>query len=160
MALVEPRTSSNMLHDRALAHVPTGSRPNHAPESPNALTIDVEDYFQVEAFAKLVDRGRWDDYPSRVGRNTGELLDLLAEAGAVATFFTLGWVAERNHNLIHRIMAEGHELASHGFDHRRVDQQTSQEFRADVRRSKQVLEDIAGAPVLGYRAPTFSVGRG
>src|SRR5436305_13626942 len=104
MALLEPRTSSNMLDERAVGHVRTGFRAKHTPESPNALTIDVEDYFQVEAFAKLVDRSRWDDYPSRVSRNTEQLLVLLAEAGAVAAFFTLGCVWERRHYLINRIV--------------------------------------------------------
>ncbi len=125
----------------------------------NALTVDVEDYFQVEAFAKVIDRTDWDNLPCRVERNTEELLELFADAGAVATFFTLGWVAERYPALVRRVVAEGHELASHGFDHRRIDQQSNEGFRNDVRRSKALLEDITGVAVQGYRAPTFSVGR-
>jgi len=124
----------------------------------NALTVDVEDYFQVEAFARVIDRGDWDAFPRRVVRNTDRLLDILAEAGVSATFFTLGWVAERHPELVRRIVAEGHELASHGSDHYRADQQSPEEFRDDIRRSKALLEDIGGIAVTGYRAPTFSVG--
>ena len=124
----------------------------------NALTVDVEDYFQVEAFAGVIDRGDWDALPRRVVRNTDRLLDILADSGVSGTFFTLGWVAERHPELVRRIVAEGHELASHGSDHYRVDQQSPAEFRNDVRRSKALLEDIGGAAVTGYRAPTFSVG--
>jgi len=124
----------------------------------NALTIDVEDYFQVEAFAGVIDRGSWEVLPRRVARNTDRLLDILADAGVSATFFTLGWVAERHPELVRRIVAEGHELASHGSNHYRADQQSPPEFRDDVRRSKELLEDIGGTAVAGYRAPTFSVG--
>jgi len=124
----------------------------------NALTVDVEDYFQVEAFAGVIDRGDWDALPRRVVRNTDRLLDILAAAGVSGTFFTLGWVAERHPELVRRIVADGHELASHGSDHYRLDQQSPAEFRNDVRRSKALLEDIGGAAVTGYRAPTFSVG--
>lgn len=126
----------------------------------NALTIDVEDYFQVEAFASAIDRSGWETLPRRVERNTERLLDILGETGARATFFVLGWVAKRHAHLARRIVGEGHELASHGFDHLRADRQTRDEFRNDVRRSKQLLEDIGGVPVCGYRAPTFSIGRG
>jgi polysaccharide deacetylase family protein (PEP-CTERM system associated) len=126
----------------------------------NALTVDVEEYFQVEAFAGVIDRGAWDSFPRRVVRNTDRLLDLLAEAGASGTFFTLGWVAERHPELVRRIVAEGHELASHGSDHHRIDRQSPAEFRDDIRRSKALLEDISGTAVIGYRAPTFSVGVG
>jgi polysaccharide deacetylase family protein (PEP-CTERM system associated) len=136
-----------------------------APEAPapaaglrNALTIDVEDYFQVEAFAGVIDRADWDMLPRRVAHNTNRLLDILGEAGAAATFFMLGWVAARHPELVRRIIAEGHELACHGFDHYRADQQSPDEFRADVRHSKALLEETGGVPVLGYRAPTFSVG--
>jgi polysaccharide deacetylase family protein (PEP-CTERM system associated) len=124
----------------------------------NALTVDVEDYFQVEAFAGVIDRGNWDAFPRRVVRNTDRLLDILAEAGVSGTFFTLGWIAERHPELVRRIVAEGHELASHGSDHYRVDRQSPEEFRDDIRRSKALLEDIGGTAVAGYRAPTFSVG--
>jgi polysaccharide deacetylase family protein (PEP-CTERM system associated) len=125
----------------------------------NALTIDVEDYFQVEAFASTIDRSRWEALPRRVESNTERLLAIIGEAGARATFFMLGWVAKRHPQLARRIVAEGHELASHGFDHLRADRQTPAEFRDDVRRGKRLLEDIGGAPVRGYRAPTFSIGR-
>src|SRR5436190_9015012 len=125
----------------------------------NALTIDVEDYFQVEAFAGVIDRRDWDNQPRRVARNTNTLLNILAEAGVTATFFTLGWIASRHPELVRRIVAEGHELASHGSDHHRADQQSQDEFRSDVSRSKKLLEDISGTAVVGYRAPTFSVGR-
>ena len=124
----------------------------------HALTVDVEDYFQVEAFAGVIARDDWDTYPRRVARNTGRILDILAEAGTNGTFFVLGWVAERHPELVRRIVADGHELASHGSDHRRVDQQSPEEFRGDVRRSKALLEDIGGVAVAGYRAPTFSIG--
>ena len=124
----------------------------------HALTVDVEDYFQVEAFAGIIDRGDWDSLPRRVVRNTDRLLDLFAEAGVSGTFFTLGWVAERHPELVRRIVRDGHELASHGSDHYRIDRQSQEEFRLDIRRSKAVLEDIGGTAVAGYRAPTFSVG--
>ena len=124
----------------------------------HALTIDVEDYFQVEAFASTIHRTDWEQLPRRVERNTCRLLDLLAEAQVKATFFTLGWVAQRHPALIRRIVAEGHELASHGSEHRRVDRQSAEEFRQDVRTGKQLLEDIGGVSVGGYRAPTFSIG--
>jgi len=123
------------------------------------MTIDVEDYFQVEAFASTIDRDDWDRLPRRVERNTLRLIEILADAGVQATFFTLGWVAERHPDLVRRIITEGHELASHGSGHARVDRQSPETFRADVRQSKRILEDIGGVPVHGYRAPTFSIGR-
>lgn len=128
------------------------------PAPCNALTIDVEDYFHVEAFAGVIDRNDWEAQPRRVARNTGRLLDILGEAGATGTFFMLGWVAQRHPELVRRIIAEGHEIASHGSDHDRADQQSRDEFRADVRRCKALLEETGGVPVVGYRAPTFSVG--
>ena len=128
-------------------------------EIANAITIDVEDYFQVEAFASTIDRKDWDRLPPRVVRNTERLLDILAEGETAATFFVLGWIAQRHPALIKRIAAAGHELASHGSDHIRVDTQSREVFRADVRQSKRILEDLGGVPVLGYRAPTFSIGR-
>ena len=126
----------------------------------NAMTIDVEDYFQVEAFASTIDRSDWESLPRRVERNTERLLQILAENGVEATFFMLGWVAERHPQLVRRVVAQGHELASHGSGHLRVDRQSPAEFRDDVRRSKRVLEDFGGVPVRGYRAPTFSIGGG
>jgi polysaccharide deacetylase family protein (PEP-CTERM system associated) len=129
------------------------------PNAANAMTIDVEDYFQVEAFASTIDRKDWDCLPARVERNTQKLLDILAEARTEATFFVLGWVARRQPALVQCIVAAGHELASHGSDHIRVDCQSPEAFRADVRSSKRILEDLGGVPVRGYRAPTFSISR-
>ncbi len=127
--------------------------------APNALTIDVEEYFQVEALAQRVDRAEWDRLESRVASQTHRLLDHFARRGVHATFFTLGWVARRHPDLVRRIVSEGHELASHGDAHRMITQMSPAEFRADIRRAKATLEDLAGVPVLGYRAPTFSVVR-
>jgi polysaccharide deacetylase family protein (PEP-CTERM system associated) len=125
----------------------------------NAMTIDVEDYFHVEAFASTIDRNEWDHLPQRVERNTERILDVLAESEAQATFFVLGWIARRHPALVRRIVADGHELASHGSDHMRVDRQSPEAFRADVRQSKHILEDAGGVLVRGYRAPTFSISR-
>ena len=122
------------------------------------MTVDVEDYFQVEAFASVIDRRDWDHLPPRIERNTHRLLDILADAEVQATFFTLGCVARRNPSVVRRIVADGHELASHGADHRRVDRQSPAAFRADISDSKKILEDIGGVTVNGYRAPTFSIG--
>lgn len=123
----------------------------------NALTIDVEDYFQVSAFEGVIGRDDWERQPPRVDRNLGRLLDLFAAHGAHATFFTLGWVAERYPALVRRIVDEGHELASHGHDHRRVTSLDAAGFRADLQRAKAVLEDVGGTAVRGYRAPSFSI---
>ncbi|MDE2005341.1 MAG: DUF3473 domain-containing protein [Rhodospirillales bacterium] len=130
--------------------------PRNAPR--NAMTVDVEDYFQVQSFADCIDRASWDNFPSRVVANTERVLDQFAAAGVHATFFTLGWVAERQPALIRRIVAGGHELASHGWDHTRADTQEPETFRADIRRTRALLEDIGGVPVQGYRAATFSIG--
>ncbi len=124
----------------------------------NAMSIDVEDWFQVQAFAGTIPRAAWDRLERRVEANTDRLLARLAEAGTSATFFTLGWVAERHPALIRRIVAAGHELASHGHGHEPVDRLGEHRFRADIRRAKRLLEDIAGVAVQGYRAPTFSLG--
>jgi polysaccharide deacetylase family protein (PEP-CTERM system associated) len=124
----------------------------------NAMSVDVEDYFQVQAFADKISRADWDGLPCRVERNVDRLLALFADAGVKSTFFTLGWIAERYPSLIRRMVAEGHELASHGWDHTRADSQDQATFRADIRKTKQRLEDIGGAPVTGYRAATFSIG--
>jgi polysaccharide deacetylase family protein (PEP-CTERM system associated) len=124
----------------------------------NAFTIDVEDYFQVSALAPHIDRSTWDERPCRVERNVGRLVELLSLHGACATFFTLGWIAKRYPNVVREIVAGGHELASHGFGHLRASEQTPADFRADVRQAKHLLEDIAAQPVLGYRAPSFSIG--
>jgi polysaccharide deacetylase family protein (PEP-CTERM system associated) len=132
----------------------------HAMPIVNALTIDVEDYFQVSAFAQHVRRDDWPSLPCRVERNVERILELLADAGVRATFFTLGWIAERYPELVRRIGAAGHELASHGFGHERATEQERGAFLADVRLAKAVLEDITGSAVRGYRAPSFSVGSG
>lgn len=129
-----------------------------SPTITNGLSVDVEDYFQVQALASVFPRTRWDDCESRVDRNTQLILDLFANAGVRATFFTLGWVAKRQPALVRRIADAGHEVASHGMDHARVDSQSADVFREDVRRSRGLLEDIAGVAVRGYRAATFSVG--
>lgn len=124
----------------------------------NALTIDVEDYFQVSAFAPHIDRTVWDSLPCRIEANVERILALLDEADARATFFTLGWVAERYPSLVRRIAQEGHELASHGYEHLRATEQAVGAFLADIRLAKAVLEDVTGRAVRGYRAPSFSVG--
>jgi polysaccharide deacetylase family protein (PEP-CTERM system associated) len=136
---------------------PTRRERARAAAQRNAFTIDVEDYYQVHAFAGAVAREDWDSLPSRVERNTTAFLDLLAERGAKGTFFVLGWIAERHPGLIRRIVDEGHELASHGWDHTHVHRQTRAEFKADVRRTKQLLDGIAGAQIAGYRAASFSI---
>ncbi|OUS25852.1 polysaccharide deacetylase [Gammaproteobacteria bacterium 45_16_T64] len=122
----------------------------------NAMTIDVEDYFQVSAFENKFNSSDWDDIAPRVEANTNRLLDLFAEKDAKATFFTLGWVAQRFPDLIKRIAREGHEVASHGTMHKRATDQSRSEFKADVGDAKRLLEDIVGEPVVGYRAPSFS----
>jgi polysaccharide deacetylase family protein (PEP-CTERM system associated) len=126
----------------------------------NAMTVDVEDYFQVQALAAVVDREDWSSRPQRVERNTNRILDLFSECGVKATFFTLGWIAERHPRLVRRIVAEGHELASHGWAHFRADQHSPEQFRADVKRTKATLETIGGIAVNGYRAASFSIGSG
>ncbi len=125
---------------------------------PNAMTVDVEDYFQVQAFANCVDRANWDSFPSRVEANVDRILGQFDRAGIHATFFTLGWIAERHPAMVQRIVAGGHELASHGWDHTRADTQEPETFRQDVRRARLLLEDVGGVSVTGYRAATFSIG--
>jgi polysaccharide deacetylase family protein (PEP-CTERM system associated) len=128
-------------------------------EVANALTVDVEDYFQVSAFSPYIQRADWDRIPCRVQRNVDAILSLFGEARVRATFFTLGWIAERDPALVKRIVAEGHELASHGYGHLRIHEQTETEFTQDIQRAKALLEDIAGVEVKGYRAPSFSIGK-
>jgi polysaccharide deacetylase family protein (PEP-CTERM system associated) len=123
------------------------------------MTVDVEDYFQVQALADWIPRATWDQIPRRVEANIDHLLLLFDANHVSATFFTLGWIAERHAEMVRRIARAGHELASHGYDHTRVDRLTSVSFREDIRRTKGIIEEIAGRPVLGYRAPTFSIGR-
>ena len=124
----------------------------------NALTIDVEDYFQVSAFAPHIPRSEWPTRECRVERNVDRILAMLDQHGTHATFFTLGWVAERYPALVRRIVAEGHELASHGYGHERASDQTEPAFFADINLAKLILEDLAGQEVKGYRAPSFSIG--
>ncbi|MDT7934703.1 MAG: DUF3473 domain-containing protein [Sphingomonadaceae bacterium] len=126
----------------------------------NAMSVDIEEWFQVGAFERVIDRAAWDSLASRVEANTGRVLDLYAAAGVRATFFTLGWVAERRPQLIRRIVDAGHELASHGYAHDRVHGFTPDQFRADLRRARGLLEDAGGVRVRGYRAPSFSIGAG
>lgn len=126
----------------------------------NALTVDVEEHFQVAAFEGQIGRDDWDGYPSRVSANTSRVLDLFRAHGVTGTFFVLGWVAERHPQLVRRIVAEGHELASHGYDHTRVIYMDAVRFREDVTRTKRILEDLGGVSVLGYRAPSYSIGAG
>ena len=123
----------------------------------NALTVDVEEYFQVAAFERTIPRDQWSSCGSRVELGTGRVLDLFGSKGVKGTFFVLGWIAERHQALVHRIVADGHEIASHGYDHTRVHQFTPEQFRADVIRTKKILEDVAGVPVRGYRAPSYSI---
>jgi polysaccharide deacetylase family protein (PEP-CTERM system associated) len=124
----------------------------------NAMTIDVEDYFQVSAFAPYIARGDWDSRECRVEGNVDRILALLDDHGVKATFFTLGWVAERYPQLVRRLVAAGHEMASHGYGHERASDLSPAVFRQDVVRAKHLLEDLGGQAVLGYRAPSFSIG--
>ena len=129
---------------------------HHSPTT-HVFTVDVEEHFQVSAFEHVVSRTQWGSLPSRVERNTEILLNLLARRGIAGTFFTLGWIAERHPALVRRISEAGHELASHGWWHRRITKLTRKEFRRDIRSSKEILEDVSGQPVLGFRAPSFSI---
>ena len=124
----------------------------------NAMTCDVEDYFQVSAFAPVVARDQWPRMECRIERNVDNVLALMEEASVRATFFTLGWIAERYPQVVRRIAAQGHEVASHGYAHQRASDQDVAQFDQDIRSSKALLEDLSGQPVLGYRAPSFSIG--
>lgn len=128
------------------------------PEVINAMTVDVEDYFQVSAFEPYVDKIAWQTWPKRVEHNTFRILDMFAEHGVKGTFFTLGWVAERHPQLVKRIVSDGHEIASHGWEHVRVNTQTPAEFRKDIDRTRKFLQDVSGEPILGYRAASYSIG--
>ena len=123
----------------------------------NMMTVDVEDYFQVSAFDGVVSRAAWGGFESRVSRNTDRLLEIFDRAGIQATFFVLGWVADRFPSLVRQIADLGHEVASHGFNHQLLYLLTPQQFRDDIRAAKRAIEDAAGAPVSGYRAPSYSV---
>lgn len=134
--------------------------PQPAPETGrivNAMSIDVEDYFHVSVFDGLIPRSRWDTLESRVDANTRRLLDIFDEFDVRSTFFVLGWVGERHPRLVETIAARGHEIASHGYAHRLIYDQTPAGFRDDVRRAKQILEDASGRRVVGYRAPSYSI---
>ncbi len=126
----------------------------------NALTIDVEDYFQVSAFAPHIDRSTWDSCECRVERNVDRILAMLAAHQTKATFFTLGWIAERYPQLVRQIVEQGHELASHGYGHERASDLAESAFLDDITRAKAILEDLGGVEVRGYRAPSFSIGEG
>ena len=128
-----------------------------SPQPCNAMSIDVEDYFQVHAFSGVVERDAWDGLEARVERNTYRALEVFGEAGVKATFFTLGWVAERYPGLIRDVVAQGHELASHGYSHVKANTQDPGAFRQDVAQTRKILEDIGGVQVLGYRAASYSI---
>jgi polysaccharide deacetylase family protein (PEP-CTERM system associated) len=123
----------------------------------NGLSVDVEDWFQVGAFEGVIDRSNWDGQSDRVERNCSAILEMFAKADVKATFFTLGWVAQRHGPLMRRIVEAGHELASHGWDHERVFRMDRASFTADLERSRKVLEDASGVQITGYRAPSFSI---
>lgn len=129
------------------------------PAITHAMTVDVEDYFHVSAFAKVISPTQWQQWPSTVERNTHRLLDLFDEEAIKATFFVLGWVAERYPVLINEIVKRGHEVASHGYSHQLVYQQTPAVFREETSRSKKILEDLTQRPIVGYRAASYSITR-
>lgn len=126
----------------------------------HVLSVDVEEYFSVEAFSRYVKREEWDTFPHRVVKNTTRALEILEKYNVRGTFFVLGWIAERYPNLIEDIHVKGHEVASHGYDHRMITSLSEEEFRADIKASKEILENITGCAVHGYRAPTFSIVKG
>jgi polysaccharide deacetylase family protein (PEP-CTERM system associated) len=123
----------------------------------NALSVDVEDYFQVSAFAAVVDSEEWSGFEARVVQSTHRILDILAEYRLHATFFVVGWVAEQHPHLVQRIHAQGHEIASHGHAHQLISRQSPEQFKQDVEQSLHALEDITGSKILGYRAPSYSI---
>ena len=123
----------------------------------NALTVDVEDYYHVQAFAGVIDPSQWESYPSRVERNTMRFLDLFDTRGIRATFFVLGWVAQRCPDLVRRIFAAGHQIGCHSYNHRLIYGGTEADFREDLRRAKKTLEEIAGVAVTSFRAPSYSI---
>jgi polysaccharide deacetylase family protein (PEP-CTERM system associated) len=145
--------------DSAEAIESWSTRPLDCTSTANALTVDVEDYFQVEAFAGLIDREQWTSYECRVERNVDRILAMFERAGVTATFFTLGWIAKRHPVVIRKIVDAGHELASHGTMHYRAAAQSPEDFRQDVVSAKALLEDLSGVEVRGYRAPSFSITR-
>ena len=144
--------------DRLLRQDTTAGPTAQASPPRHAMTVDVEDYFQVYAFFHCIPRDTWDGYARRVEANVDRILTQFAAANVSATFFTLGWIAERHPAMIRRIVEAGHELASHGYDHTRVDAMDAAAFRADLLRTRNILQDTGGVAVRGYRAPTFSIG--
>lgn len=160
-AVDDPALTAPAVGDPALTapavEAPAETTP-HPRAMVNAMTVDVEDYFHVSAFSSVIDREQWDSMPRRVESNVDRVLQVFDDFGVKATFFTLAWVAERHPALIRRIAEAGHEVASHGCDHVRVDHQTRDAFVADAARSKGILEDLSGQPVQGFRAPSFSMG--
>jgi len=137
--------------------MPSGSCPVNARQPINGLSVDVEAWFQVGAFEDVIDRDSWDSLDDRIERNCDAILRMFAEAQVKATFFTLGWVARRHPALLRRIAGEGHELASHGWDHTRVFRLNRESFARDLDMSRKAIEDAAGVAVTGYRAPSFSI---
>jgi polysaccharide deacetylase family protein (PEP-CTERM system associated) len=135
----------------------TASRPDHVKINVNAFTVDVEDYFHVEAFANSIARESWPQLEYRCERNVGRLLEMLDERGVRGTFFVLGWIAERSPQLVKDIAAAGHEIACHGYSHQLVYRQTREVFTRETRQAKELLEDLSGKPVAGYRAASFSI---
>ena len=129
----------------------------HAKRPASAMSVDVEDYFQVSAFENRIGREDWDTLECRIPRNVERILEIFADTGVKATFFTLGWVAEKMPSVVRDIVAEGHEMASHGWSHARVWSQTQAEFLEDVSSTRKLLEDVSGQAVTGYRAPSFSI---
>jgi polysaccharide deacetylase family protein (PEP-CTERM system associated) len=125
----------------------------------NAITIDVEDYFQVSAFENTIDRNNWDNLEHRVSANIDQSLQVLSDHSVKATFFTLGWVAERYPNIVTKIIENGHEPASHGYGHQRVTDLDREAFKADLIKAKNILEDISGQAIAGYRALNYSIGK-
>ena len=154
MHILRPRAKPLSEHTVATFTMPAAAR---SPQVLNAFTVDVEDYFQVSAFEKHVPRDQWDRWESRVVANTHRVLQLLDRHRVKATFFVLGWVGERYPQLVRDIHACGHEIGSHGYWHRLIYEQTPDEFRADLRRSRDVLQEAIGQPVTAYRAASFSI---
>ena len=142
-----------------LRRVPSADERNGLTRESHIFSVDVEEYFHVLAFQRTISRSEWDDWPCRAEAGVDLLLELLAERDYLGTFFTVGWLAERQPWLIRRIAAAGHEVASHSWWHRRVDRLSEKDFREDARRTRSLLQDLTGQPIFGFRAPSFSMGR-
>lgn len=156
-SVVRVATRGDLTSD-AEQRVADGLISDAAEPQRNAMSVDVEEYFQVWALASATKRADWDSLPSRVESSIETVLQLFAQADVNATFFTLGWIAERHPRMIRRIAEAGHEIASHGYAHAKITDQDEAEFREDVSRAKGILEDVSGQAVSGYRAPSFSIG--